>query len=145
MENPKFVHKLQVLGQKSDDEIDEVINTANDVAFQKINCLECANCCKTKGPMFTKKDIKRIARHLKLEPQDFSDQYLTFNENDDYVLKSTPCSFLGKDNYCSIYEIRPQACASYPHMDTRKTRNLFDYMTTHAETCPAITDVLENI
>ena len=116
-------HKLNKLGNKSNDEIDEVINEAHDNAFKKINCLDCANCCKTKGPMFNKKDINRIARHIGITPPEFSDKYLEFNENDDYVLKTTPCAFLGKDNYCSIYE----------------------YMLAHKSTCPAIENILDSI
>ena len=140
-----YKQKLNKLANKSNDEIDEVISQAHNNAFHKINCLDCANCCKTKGPMFNKKDINRISRHIGITPPEFSDKYLEFNENDDYVLKSTPCVFLGKDNYCSIYEVRPKACASYPHTDSRKTRHLFDYMMAHKTTCPAIEDILENI
>ena len=135
--------KLKNLAQHSDEEVDLRVNAAHDKAFKHINCLECANCCKTKGPAFNKKDVNRIARHLQLEPQTFVDEYLEYNVDDNLVLKTLPCPFLGKDNYCGIYEIRPLACASYPHTDTRKTKNLFPYLLEHLETCPAIEYIID--
>lgn len=144
MDNKTAKRKLQSLSNYSDEEIDLRINSAHDKAFAKINCLECANCCKTKGPALNKKDVNRIAKHLKLEPQAFVDEYLEYNVDDNLVLKVLPCPFLGKDNYCDIYEIRPLACASYPHTDTRKTKNLFPYLLEHMETCPAIEVIIEN-
>ena len=48
--------------------------------FQNTDCLECANCCKTTGPLFTDKDIVRIAKYLRMKPQAFTDQYLNIDK-----------------------------------------------------------------
>lgn len=139
MDKRKIHHKiLKTLERKPNDEIDEIINGISESVSLKTNCLSCANCCKTKGPAVTKKDINRIAKFLNLTPPEFADRYLTYNENDDKVMKNIPCEFLGKDNYCSIYEVRPEACASYPHLHLRNTSNLFDYMIEHAPTLSLI-------
>ncbi len=45
----------------------------------------------------------------------FIDTYLRLDSDGDYVVKSTPCPFLGSDNYCSIYEQRPGDCARFPY------------------------------
>src|SRR5436190_21090151 len=76
-------------------------------AFSKINCLDCAACCKNYSPRFKTPDIKRISKHLKMKESEFIDTYLKLDEEGDYVVKSTPCPFLGTNNYCSIYETRP--------------------------------------
>src|ERR1700733_5634385 len=76
----------------------------HEEAFQKINCLECANCCKKYSPRFKTPDIKRISRHLKMRESDFIDTYLKVDEEGDFVARSAPCPFLGADNYCSIYD-----------------------------------------
>src|ERR1700749_1682408 len=67
----------------------------HEAAFEKINCLECANCCKNYSPRFKTPDIKRIAKYLKMKEGDFIETYLRLDEEGDYVVKSTPCPFLG--------------------------------------------------
>ena len=71
----------------------------HETEFKRTNCLDCANCCKTTGPLFTDKDIERVAKHFKMKPQPFIDQFLRVDEDNDYVLQSVPCTFLGADNY----------------------------------------------
>jgi Fe-S-cluster containining protein len=89
----------------------------HEEAFAKIDCLQCANCCKNYSPRFKTPDIKRISKHLKMRESDFIETYLKVDEEGDYVVKSTPCSFLGADNYCSIYDQRPSDCHRFPYTD----------------------------
>lgn len=146
MDKSKTHHKiLKTLERKPNEEVDIIINSLAEKVTAKTDCLSCGNCCKTKGPALNKKDINRIAKFLEITPPEFADRYLTYNENDDKVMKNIPCEFLGKDNYCSIYEVRPDACASYPHLHLRNTANLFDYMIAHAPTCPIIDEVIDSI
>src|SRR3982750_192241 len=79
-------------------------------AFDKIDCLDCAACCKNYSPRFKTPDIKRISKHLKLRESEFINEYLRIDEDGDYVVKQTPCPFLGTDNFCSIYSVRPSDC-----------------------------------
>lgn len=137
--------KMRRLSRVPDNDLDDRFELEHNKAFENIDCLTCANCCKTKGPAFGKKDINRIAKHMEITPPEFSDTYLEMNEDDNYVLKTTPCLFLQEDNKCSIYEIRPQACASYPHTNTRKVKNLFPYFEAHASTCPIIEEIFDKI
>ncbi len=89
----------------------------NEEAFEKIDCLQCANCCKQYSPRFTPPDIKRISKYLGMKEGDFKDTYLRTDEEGDNVLKELPCAFLGADNYCTIYDMRPTDCARFPYMD----------------------------
>jgi uncharacterized protein len=89
----------------------------HEEAFVKIDCLQCANCCKNYSPRFKTPDIKRISKHLKMRESEFIDTYLKVDEEGDYVVKSTPCPFLGTDNYCSIYDQRPSDCHRFPYTD----------------------------
>ena len=89
----------------------------NEEAFGKIDCLQCANCCKNYSPRFTPPDIKRISKYLGMKEGDFKDTYLLTDSDGDNVVKALPCPFLGADNYCSIYEVRPTDCARFPYMD----------------------------
>ena len=86
-------------------------------AFEKVDCLQCANCCKNYSPRFKTPDIKRISKHLQLRESDFIEKYLKVDEDGDFVVKSLPCPFLGADNFCSIYEQRPSDCQRFPYTD----------------------------
>ena len=116
-ENKTFFAKLK---KKPPKQLDYIMQELHDEEFKRTNCLECANCCKTTGPLFTDKDIERISKHFKMKPQQFIDAYLRVDEDNDYVLQAVPCTFLGADNYCSVYEVRPKACREYPHTDRKK-------------------------
>ena len=52
-----------------------------------------------------------------MKESDFIDTYLKVDEEGDFVVKSTPCPFLGADNYCSIYDQRPSDCHRFPYTD----------------------------
>lgn len=124
---------------------DELFHEAHEEAFQHIDCLKCANCCKTTGPLFTNKDIERIASHLRLKPGEFIERYLRIDEDQDYVLQKTPCTFLGENNYCSIYEVRPKACREYPHTDMHDMQSKLKITYLNAAICPAVAQVLDKI
>jgi Fe-S-cluster containining protein len=61
------------------------------------------------------------------------------------VLQSTPCPFLGPDNYCSVYEQRPKACREYPHTDRRRQKQLLELNLKNAQMCPAVHDIMERL
>lgn len=84
-------------------------------AFEKNDCLQCAACCKNYSPRFKTPDVKRISKHLGLKESVFIANYLDVDNEGDFVAKSTPCPFLGADNYCSIYEVRPSDCVRFPY------------------------------
>jgi uncharacterized protein len=86
-------------------------------AFEKVDCLQCANCCKNYSPRFKTPDIKRISKHLQLRESEFIEKYLKVDEDGDFVVKSLPCPFLGADNFCTIYEERPSDCRRFPYTD----------------------------
>lgn len=117
----------------------------HDAEFERTDCLECANCCKTTGPLFTDKDIERIAKHLKIKAQKFTAQYLQVDEDKDQVLQSVPCTFLGADNYCSIYEVRPKACREFPHTDRKKFHQISNLTLKNVAICPAAFNIVEEI
>ncbi|MEY3589824.1 MAG: hypothetical protein RLZZ466_344 [Bacteroidota bacterium] len=98
----------------------EVLSRQQDIheeAFNKVDCLSCANCCKNYSPRFKTPDIKRISKLLGLREGVFIETYLKEDEDGDFVLQTTPCPFLGSDNFCSIYEDRPSDCRRFPYTD----------------------------
>ncbi len=141
-ENQKF---LQSLKKRKPKNLDSLFHTTHEEVFQHTDCLTCANCCKTTSPIFKKRDIQRIAKHFRMKPNDFIDQYLKMDDDDDYVLTSSPCPFLGTDNYCDIYDVRPDACAEFPHTDRRKMNQILSLTYENTMVCPAVLEIVEKM
>jgi len=141
-ENKKFLKKLKTLKKGT---VDIAFQKTHDEVFACTDCLKCANCCKTTGPLFTDKDIERIAKHQRMRPSEFITKYLRVDEDNDYVLQQVPCPFLAPDNYCGIYEVRPKACREYPHTDRRNMHEILNLTLKNAEICPAVFEVLEKL
>ena len=125
--------------------LDERFHTLHDEVFEKINCLECANCCKTSSPIFIEKDVDRIAKHLKMKPGKFHEKYLKRDDEFDIVLKESPCAFLDEDNSCSIYDVRPRACAEYPHTNRKKMSHILPLTLQNVEVCPAVSRIIDKM
>ncbi|CAI8278631.1 MAG: Uncharacterised protein [Owenweeksia sp. TMED14] len=136
---------FQKLKNRTPKNLDKVIHEFHDDAFKKISCLDCANCCKTTGPLWTKRDRERVAKHLRLETSIFENSYLRIDEDRDYVLKELPCPFLENDNQCSIYDVRPKACAEYPHTNRPKQHKILHLTQVNADICPAVENIVERM
>lgn len=131
------------LKKLSTSKVDALFLGAHNEVFAQTDCLSCANCCKTTSPLFLQKDIERLAAHFKIKPGEFIVQYLEMDEDGDFVFnRPAPCPFLGKDNYCSIYESRPNACREYPHTNQRKMHTILELTKKNAEICPAVVSIL---
>ncbi len=141
-ENKKFFAKLR---KKPPKKLDYLMQELHENEFSRTDCLECANCCKTTGPLFTDKDVSRIAKHFKMKEQAFISKFLRVDEENDYVLQSVPCTFLGVDNYCSIYEVRPKACREFPHTDRKKFQQISNLTLKNVAICPAAYNILEEM
>ena len=143
-ENRK-VHQnfFKKLKKKPPKNLDYLMQELHDNEFEQTDCLKCANCCKTTGPLFTDKDINRIAKFLKMKAFNFIALYLRVDEDQDYVLQSLPCPFLGSDNYCSIYDVRPKACREFPHTNRKKFHQISKLTLENVKICPAAFQIVE--
>ena len=117
----------------------------HEEAFEKIDCLQCANCCKNYSPRFKTPDIKRISRHLKMKEGDFIETYLRLDEEGDYVANRKPCPFLGEDNYCQIYEDRPSDCVRFPYTDEDVIIKRPQLTIKNSTFCPIVYYVMEGL
>lgn len=114
-------------------------------AFEKIDCLTCANCCKNYSPRFKTPDIKRISKLLKMRESSFIETYLRLDEDGDYVANRKPCPFLGEDNYCSIYEHRPGDCMRFPYTDEDVMVKRQQLTLKNSTFCPIVYYVIEGL
>lgn len=141
-DNRKF---LQSLKKKDPRRVDDRFHEMHAEVFGETDCLACANCCKTTSPIFYPADIERVAKALRLKPGDFIEKYLRIDEDNDYVLITSPCPFLDGDNYCSVYEARPKACREYPHTDRKKMVQIMDLTHKNTQVCPAVLEMVERL
>lgn len=142
-ENKQKLHKLKKKKKKM---VDNLFHSLHEEVFEEIDCLKCANCCKTTSPIFRDIDVKRISKHFKMKEKDFINQYLMMDEDQDWVLKSSPCFFLNEDdNKCDIYDVRPNACREYPHTDRKNIQGIFNLTLKNTEICPAVARVMDKI
>ena len=141
-ENKKLFMKLKKMkGAHLDQKFKELHNQV----FDKIDCSECANCCKTTSSLFIQKDVDRIAKHLNMRPSFFEAKYLMRDDEFDLVLRTSPCTFLSKDNTCSIYHIRPRACSEYPHTNRKKMAKILPLTLKNIEICPAVSRIVDKM
>jgi hypothetical protein len=101
--------------------IDQAVEKAYGEVSRKVDCTDCANCCRKLNPTVTMADAKRLARHLGLTLMAFTTRYLSTlvqNKKQVLIFQKRPCPFL-KKNHCSVYEVRPCDCRSYPHLHRR--------------------------
>lgn len=141
-ENKAFLTRLK---KKKPKNLDDNAHKLHHEVFEKIDCLECANCCKSISPIVIDRDIDRLAKHLRIKPSAVIEQYLHLDDDDDYVFRETPCPFLMPDNYCMVYESRPRACREYPHTDRKRFVQITTLTYKNTFVCPAVFEVVEGL
>lgn len=115
------------LKQQRPKELDANFHALHAKAFKEIDCLSCANCCKTTSPIFRDVDIKRISKQLRMKESAFVR------------------AFLGDDNKCSIYDFRPLACREYPHTDRKNMHQILDLTLKNTAICPAVAKIIQTL
>lgn len=125
--------------------IDQAVETAYKTVSEKVDCTLCANCCRTLSPTLTMADAKRLARHLGLTVKAFTTQYLQKikqNKKKFLIFQKRPCPFL-KKNLCTVYEVRPRDCRSYPHLHRRGFVFRVRQSVENYDCCPIVFNTVE--
>lgn len=139
----RFLTKLENNPPKDLDLIAEEIDKE---VWQDVNCLACSNCCRNMTPTFTFQDLKRIASHFRMSIPDFKKKWLYKNKKGEWMNRSQPCQFLDlKTNKCSIYAIRPEDCAGFPHLTKKKTVEYIHVHKQNIQFCPATFKMVEKM
>lgn len=139
-QNQQFLESLEKVNGR---ELDEHAVDAENHAFSKVACLDCANCCKSISPIVEFEDIHRVSKALNMEAGKFIETYLEMDEDGDFVFTSQPCPMLGEDNKCKVYESRPKACAEYPHISQKHLQKRLKLLLKNTEYCPAVYESVE--
>lgn len=104
--------------------IDMVENALSGEEF-KWTCTACGRCCRGPGAVyFTENDLSKIRQYLNLDNPTKSNQQkwnnllkrLVQKKQNNFFVHQTEdaCMFLSEDNKCTIYEVRPLQCRTFP-------------------------------
>lgn len=135
----------QLLQRADKNKVYKQLPVLHEEAVSKIDCLQCANCCRSYSPRFKTPDIKRISKYLKMKESDFIESYLKLDNDGDYVARTSPCPFLGEDNYCNIYDERPSDCKRFPYTDEDVLMKRPVLTIKNSSFCPIVYYVMESL
>jgi len=141
----KIVNALEGIKGRGDDHFDQKAKELHLEVFEEIDCLECANCCKTTPAILKGSDIKRISKHLKIPPKIFRRKYVLEDINGELSFQKIPCVFLKADNRCEIYEVRPESCRDYPHTGSGSFLRRIELHKANLDICPAVFEIVKRI
>jgi uncharacterized protein len=137
---------LRSLKRRSSKKVDRIALELHQEVFQIVDCTRCANCCRTMRIVITDEDIPRIAGHLGSTTEEFIARYLELDKQERrYLMKATPCPFLGDNSRCTIYDVRPEKCRGYPFTDKPDFSCMSMTHATNAVTCPAVFAIVEGM
>ena len=78
-----------------------------------LDCGTCGSCCRSNEVVLERADLERLRERPELIRRPFAkrraDGKIVL-----VLLRSNDCKHLGNDNRCGIYELRPNACRSFP-------------------------------
>ncbi len=139
----KFRTYLKSL-DKDESAIDAIVHRVYADITKQIDCTQCANCCMKIRPIVTRDDIRSVSKHLQLPEEKFISRYLELNEVQEYLMAEIPCPFL-KDKRCSMYEVRPEDCRSYPHIWKNGFVTRLMGVLNNYSICPIVFNVYEQL
>ncbi len=142
-ENYWFLHSLKF--RRYGFAPDKLASELHQRVFEIVDCTRCANCCKTLETKLTDEEIARIAAHLKMTIAAFSETYLSEDDDGDPAIRQLPCPFLGDDNLCTIYDVRPAECREYPHTNKPGFTTRTIGLAGNAQACPAVFWIVEQM
>lgn len=137
-----FIRSLKMLDGKV---VDKLAGQLHEEAFEKINCLDCGNCCKNSKPRLDDNDIHEIAKFKNLSVAELKKNYLELDEEQEWSFNSLPCPFLGLNNECQIYDSRPKDCREFPHTNKPGFASRSYSLSSNTTICPAVYFIVENL
>lgn len=129
--------QMKYLSRFSIKNFDHIVADYHDEAFEEIDCLSCGNCCRVHGPLFAESDLKRLAKTLGFDKNDWAREKLERDPDEGWRCKVLPCPFIRDDNACEVYEDRPKDCESYPYTAERHVARGLNRLAHNALICPA--------
>jgi len=129
------------------EELDSIVHGLFEEVYREIDCTACGNCCREISPVLEQEDIERLSRGLGISPENFKERFLIKGDKDyseGFIFRKKPCPFL-KGNLCSHYELRPEACRSFPHLHKEEFVFRLIGVVENYDVCPIVFNVYEQL
>ena len=121
------------------------LKVLHEEVFNEIDCVKCANCCKTAPPILESTDIGPLAKHKGISKKQFKKKYVLEDINGELTMNGVPCQFLEDSGECSVYDIRPKACRQFPHTDESGYPFRAKMNANNTIVCPAAFHILDRL
>jgi Fe-S-cluster containining protein len=135
---------LELDDDRTDAEIDAMVDEIAAPIIAGIDCTQCANCCRSLDVYLTENDVQHLADGIHIPVEDVIghhiDTELAAQVDEWGKFRTHPCAFL-QGNLCSVYAHRPESCRLYPAFTPDFRWTLSD-MIGGAGMCPIIYNVL---
>ena len=112
-ENERFRRHMKSRGHS-----DRILRRIGEGIQERIDCTQCANCCKVATTKVTERDAERLSRFLRIQPARFLADYTMQGGEEGAILRRAEergCVFLDGTT-CTVYEARPESCRKFPHV-----------------------------
>lgn len=135
------------LDERTDAELDALIEKIAAPIIAAIDCKRCANCCRSLDVYLTESDAERLATGSFIPLEQLLNDTIDRNRaaaNEEWgVFRHKPCQFLN-GTLCSVYEHRPESCRMYP-VFTPDFRWTLDEVLGGVGLCPIIYHTIEQL
>ena len=128
-------------------EMDAIVHELFEQVSSKIDCTACGNCCREILPVLELEDIDRLSHGLGISPNKFKERFLVKNNknySEGYIFNKRPCPFF-KENLCAHYELRPEACRSFPHLHKEEFVFRLIGVVQNYSVCPIVFNIYEQL
>ena len=129
------------------EELNFIVHRLLEEVCKEIDCTIRGNCFREISPVLDHEDIKKLSRGLGVSPENFKERFL-IQDNKNYsnglIFNKKPCPFL-KGNLCSHYELRPEACRSFPHLQKEDFVFRLIGVVQNYAVCPIVFNIYEQL
>lgn len=125
----------------SNAQLDAEVHALGAEVSARTDCTACTRCCQERYIVVDDKDIRRIARRLKVSADAFAREHVALADDGVLQFAQKPCPLLGSDGKCTVYEDRPQACRDFPYLHLPHVRSRSITLREAVDECPIVGEV----
>lgn len=123
--------------------VDDVFGRMGAQIAPLIDCTACGNCCRHLQAPVLSAEIPILASATGHSEKTFKATFLEKTPAH-WHMRHEPCAFLD-GNRCSVYDHRPGACRSYPHLTESSIQHRLYGVLDNYAICPIVFNVVEGV
>ncbi len=125
-------------------ELDALVEQLTADVEPRIDCKQCANCCKSLHAAALEDELPSLAERKQISIEQFKMQFLRPHKEAFYFV-SRPCPMLDSTNLCNVYDARPICCRTFPNLTGEHFKYRFNAVMEKYDACPIVFNVVEQL